>query len=76
MGDWVVRNAIVKGTFGHVYAVTNRCTGNAGYLFVMTTYASTQALVKALGSALNAPLTGPAAVTGKLEPTTSFAATS
>ena len=29
MGDWVVRNAIAKGTFGHVYAVTHTHTGKA-----------------------------------------------
>jgi hypothetical protein len=29
MGDWVVRNAIAKGTFGHVYAVTHARTGKA-----------------------------------------------
>ncbi|TAQ86913.1 hypothetical protein B7494_g4750 [Chlorociboria aeruginascens] len=29
MGDWVVRNAIAEGSFGHVYAVTHACTGEA-----------------------------------------------
>jgi hypothetical protein len=29
MGDWVVRNAIARGTFGHVYAVTHARTGKA-----------------------------------------------
>jgi hypothetical protein len=29
MGDWVVRNAIAKGAFGHVYAVTHTHTGKA-----------------------------------------------
>ena len=29
MGDWIVRHAIAKGTFGHVYAVTHTRTGEA-----------------------------------------------
>jgi hypothetical protein len=29
MGDWVVRNAIAKGSFGHVYAVTHTHTGKS-----------------------------------------------
>lgn len=29
IGDWVVRNAIAKGTFGHVYVVTHAPTGKA-----------------------------------------------
>lgn len=29
MGDWVVRNAIAKGSYGHVYAVTHARTGKA-----------------------------------------------
>lgn len=29
MGDWVVRDAIAKGGFGHVYAVTHSRTGNS-----------------------------------------------
>jgi hypothetical protein len=29
MGDWVVRNAIARGSFGHVYAVTHTRTGEA-----------------------------------------------
>jgi hypothetical protein len=29
MGDWVVRNAIARGTFGHVYAATHARTRKA-----------------------------------------------
>lgn len=29
IGDWVVRNAIARGSFGHVYTVTHTYTGKA-----------------------------------------------
>ena len=29
MGEWVIRNPIAKGLFGHVYAVTHMRTGRA-----------------------------------------------